>query len=321
MTPVTTGWDWTWVAFPVCLPWQEEFGPLSFYFPEVECGLLLQAPPAVGWRSRFQPPKYQNLPALLKGFRPGELRQWQAFLDFLASQEGDDTELRAAIRGELAPVLPPSPEPELLWSLAYQLEQVLSDAAAGLAALRRQEQALSTALGGELEEITALGSVEPSFSPDLDRTPPDLELTRLRLLFWRQLLEVEPQRQRLGLVLEPAAGANHPRWLWLAAQAEGEEVRSWRWELPLWPPSLPVTVGQAEREKLWSALGGLIGSLLRGDDPEPAAAACQELAPSLAAAAGPRPWGRLTLELVSQAPTAPGPLPPVLLVAAPVRSA
>ncbi len=80
--------------------------------------------------------------ALKRHYHPGELSQWQAYLDFLATQEyHDETDLKAAIRGHLEPVLPKQIDRELLWSLAYQLEQMLSEKAAGLQRLASQQQA------------------------------------------------------------------------------------------------------------------------------------------------------------------------------------
>ena len=49
-------------------------------------------------------------------------------------------------------MLPKEVDPELLWSLAYQLEQVLAEEAAGLQRLAGQQQALEQTLGEDLAE-------------------------------------------------------------------------------------------------------------------------------------------------------------------------
>lgn len=305
--------SWQFVAFPLVVDWQPDFASLAVYFPGVECGWLRQAPVSCRWRSRFGPPRYRDLPALLRGFRPGELSQWQAFLDFLAAQEQEEENaLRAAIRGRFAAVLPPSPDPEFLWSLACQLEEMLQETAAGLAKLRRQEEALSAALGGDLEEAIALGALEPSFSPDLGLSPPDPELARVRLLFWRQLLEVEAATDRVGLVLANLAGDTSPRLLYAEAQASGEPVQRWSWQLPKLDPAAPEVAPW--QEKFQAALAEMLNAALAGMPG--AAAALTALLTELPAAAA---VGGLTLELWSRAPDR-SPLPSLLLVAAPAAS-
>lgn len=312
---MTTGTAWTFVAFPLVLDWQADFASLAFYFPELECGRLQGAPPACRWHSRFGPPRYHDLPALLKGFRPGELSQWRAFLDFLASQESEEEDLKAAIKGQLLPVLPPAPEPEFLWSLAWLLEQTLRETAAGLAQVRRQEEALSAALGGELEEAVALGALEPSFSPNLELSPPDPELSRIRLLFWQQLLEVTVDSGRVGLVLESAAGEPGPRLLWQEAQAAGEAVSRWSWRLP-GPSPLPLTEETAAwQEKFQAALADLLNAALTS--PTAAASPATAMAELLDQLPVPGPGTDFMLELWSHPPEALAALPRLLLFAAP----
>ena len=81
----------------------------------------------------------------------------------MATQEHhDETDLKAAIRGHLEPVLPRQVDREVLWSLAYELEQMLSEETAGLRRLAGQQQALEEVLGEDMGEAKELAPLEAS---------------------------------------------------------------------------------------------------------------------------------------------------------------
>ncbi len=157
---------WQFFAFPLVVQWQAQYEALSFYFPDLHFGHLENKPAQTSFQTELSPPRHNDLKALGRNFHPGELSQWQAYLNFLASQENpDEMDLKAAMRGHLEPVLPKQVDRELLWSLAYQLEQMLSEEAAGLRRLANQQQALAEVLSEDLGEEKELASLEDSFNP------------------------------------------------------------------------------------------------------------------------------------------------------------
>jgi len=232
------------VVFPLVVHWQPWFATLAVYLPDLRAGLVSGAPSAA-WRSLLQPPRQQVWQAFTKHFQPGELSQWQAYLHYLSAQEDqDEQDLRAAIRGTLAPVVPPELDRQALWSLAYQLEETLAEKAAGLQRLAAQEKALGQLLGEAEPGDQEILPVDVAFSPALTRGPADLSLARLRLHFWQKILEPYLEAPWTPVVLETAAGESSPRCLWESAQAEGQEVWQAHWQLPAWQPQ-PDSAGQA----------------------------------------------------------------------------
>ena len=117
-------------------------------------------------------------------------------------------------------MLPKEVDPELLWSLAYQLEQVLAEEAAGLQRLVGQQQALAQSLGEDLAEENDFRYWKQTFNPSITGGRPDLALARVRYQFWRLVLGPRMQSPWAALVLETAAGECSPRFLW---QADAEE--------------------------------------------------------------------------------------------------
>ena len=181
---------WQFFAFPLVVPWQAHYDALAFYFPDLRFGLLEDKPDQEGFTTVLQPPRQKGLQTLKRDYHPGELSQWQAYLDFLATQEHqDETDLKAAIRGHLEPVLPKQVDRELLWSLAYQLEQMLSEEAAGLRRLAGQQQALAEVLGEDVGEAEELVPLDATLNPSLTGGVPDVALARVRYQFWRQVLD------------------------------------------------------------------------------------------------------------------------------------
>lgn len=268
------------VVFPLVVHWQPWFDHLSCYWPELRCGLATGAPKA-GWVSLLRPPRQQVWQAFAKHFQPGELSQWQAYLHYLAAEtDQDEQDLQAAIRGTVAPVLPPQLDREALWSLAHQLEETLAEKAAGLQRLAAQEKVLGQLLGEAEPEDLEILPVDAAWSPPLSLGPPDIPLARLRLQFWQEVLSPHLAEPWTMVVLEPEAGESSPRFLWQAAQDDGQEFWQARWRLPAWQPQ----PGSVEQNVELLELGVLFRKTLAG------------LLQALAASAGEAAQWRETLQ-------------------------
>lgn len=273
---------WRFFAFPLVVHWQAHYTALSFYFPDLSFGLLTDAPAPKGFPALLQPPRQASLATLGKHFQPGELSQWQAYLDFLAAQEyRDESDLKEAIRGHLAPVLPEEIDLEVLWSLAHQLEQMLADKAAGLQRLAGQQQVLERILSEDFEEEEAL---DPSLQPPLVYGLPDVESAQVRLRFWRAVLAPHLTPPWAALVLEAAAGESSPRYLWQAAAAEGTRLWQAGFVLPDWRPAPAGTTPDIQGLELSVEFRKVLGELLTALAENPAQVeACREKVLRLAA--------------------------------------
>ena len=255
---------WQFFAFPLVVPWQAHYDALAFYFPDLRFGLLEDKPDQEGFTTVLQPPRQKGLQTLKRDYHPGELSQWQAYLDFLATQEHqDETDLKAAIRGHLEPVLPKQVDRELLWSLAYQLEQMLFEEAAGLRRLAGQQQALAAVLGEDVGEAEELVPLDATLDPSLTGGVPDVALARVRYQFWRQVLDPHLAPPWAALVLEPAAGESSPRYLWQTVEAEGGKLWQASFTLPDWRPVPGVTVDVIQILQLGVEFQKTLGELLR----------------------------------------------------------
>lgn len=256
---------WKFYAFPLVVPWQAHFQSLYFYFPDLHFGLLADKPDQDSFTGDLQPPRQQGLQALDKEYGPGELSQWQAYLDFLSTQEPEDeSDLKAAIRGRLEPILPKEVDRDLLWSLAYQLEQMLAAEASGLRRLAGQQQALADVLAEDLGEEQDLAPLAASFNPVLTGGWPDLALARVRYRFWREVLSPYLTSPWAAVVLEAAAGDSSPRCLWQEIAADGGKLWQAGFELPDWRPrpgaSVDMSILQLSVE-FKKALGELLSAL------------------------------------------------------------
>ena len=174
--------EWHIVAFPLILPWREDFWTLPLFFPDLKVGVTLGWPPQLPYQGQPLPPEAQAPPPELKYYHPGDLRQWQAFQDYQEGQaEGSD--LLQALRnyGQVQGPLPEaSPQG---WSLAWQLEKLQADQEAQLGLVDRGEAWLKEILTPEpWEERPGFGA--PTEIPEM--VPPDL--ARLRYALWREVL-------------------------------------------------------------------------------------------------------------------------------------
>ena len=254
---------WLYVAFPLVVHWQAQFDALAFYFPDLLFGLLQDKPNQAGCTTVLEPPRQQGLPALSRDYHPGELRQWQAYLNFLATQEDqDEADLQAAIRGHLEPVLPKQVDRELLWSLAYQLEQLLAEKASDLQRLASQQQALEKVLAEDLGEEEELAPLEAGFNPVLTGSSPDLDLARIRYRFWREVLAPHLTPPWAAVVLEVAAGESSPRYVWEANRGEGGQLWQAGFVLPDWRPQPGKTAKDMETLQLGVEFRKTLGELL-----------------------------------------------------------
>jgi hypothetical protein len=255
---------WQFFAFPLVVQWQAHYDALAFYFPDLHFGLLEDKPDQEVFTKMLQPPQPKGLQALEREYHPGELSQWQAYLNFLATQEHqDETDLKAAIRGHLEPILPKQVDPELVWSLAYQLEQMLSEQTAGLRRLAGQQQALAEVLGEDMGEAEELAPLEASFNPSLTGGLPDVTLARVRYRFWRQVLDPYLAHPWAALVLEAAAGESSPRYLWEAVGEEGGKLWQASFTLPNWHPQPGVIADVRQILQLGVEFRKTLGELLR----------------------------------------------------------
>ena len=85
---------WHYYAFPLVVQWQAPYEALSFYFPNVQFGLL-EDQPDNKFPSLLQSPRSTTMPAGTRDYHPGELSQWQAYLDYVSAQ-ADQDEYRSA---------------------------------------------------------------------------------------------------------------------------------------------------------------------------------------------------------------------------------
>ncbi|MBW1990901.1 MAG: hypothetical protein JRI59_01990 [Deltaproteobacteria bacterium] len=170
---------WQVVAFPLILPWREEFWTLPLYFAELKVGVLSGWPQALPYKGRPLPPEAQAPGEELQHFRPGELLQRKAFKDFLESRE----EVEDIIR-ELKGLPREEPRVELpsreAWNLAWQLEKMQAEEEARMLQVDRGEQWLAEILSPEPWDQGA------GFSPAGITEMMDPELARLRYLLWRR---------------------------------------------------------------------------------------------------------------------------------------
>ncbi len=176
------GSAWQIVAFPVILPWREEFWTLPVYFPDLRVGVIPGWPPQLPYQGISLPPEAETHPQELKHYKPGDLRQWQAFRDFQPEQ-GEEGDLLRAIRryGEAASQdEPPSPD---AWSLAWQLEKMQADEDAQLLLVDQGQDWLQEILRPEpWEESASFGPV-----PGVGETV-DPEMAQLRYRLWRRVM-------------------------------------------------------------------------------------------------------------------------------------
>lgn len=173
---------WRLVAFPLILPWRQEFWSLPLYFPNLTVGVLWQWPPGVPYQGSPLPPAAEASGRELRHYAPGELKQWQAYKEYTSDKEKVEDILRA-LRGEPeAPEVPEGPwKDEDVFGLAWQLELMEADQEAHLGRVDLEEKWLAEALA--LESLEERGDFAMSLG---DKEMLDPDTARLRYLLWRR---------------------------------------------------------------------------------------------------------------------------------------
>jgi hypothetical protein len=170
------------VAFPLILPWRQEFWSLPLFFPDLQMGVLWQWPPGFPFQGRPLPPDAAAGGKELRHYAPGELKQWQAYEEYASSREEVEDILRA-LRGEPAePQVPGGPwQDEDAYNLAWQLEVMEADQEAHLSRVDQEKEWLALELVPEAWEEPGGLVTAPEDTEVLD---PDT--ARLRYLLWRR---------------------------------------------------------------------------------------------------------------------------------------
>jgi hypothetical protein len=185
------------VAFPLILPWRQEFWSLPLFFPDLKVGVLWQWPPEIPYQGRPLPPEAAAGGRELSHYAPGELKQWQAFEEYSSDREKVSDIVRA-LRGE--PAEPGAPEGP--WkdqdpmSLAWQLEVMEADQEAHLAQVDRGDEVLGQMFAPETWEETGPLTTAPE---DIEVLDP--ETARLRYLLWRREMGALWGPERVPLLL------------------------------------------------------------------------------------------------------------------------
>jgi hypothetical protein len=212
------GVDWNIVAFPVILPWRDEFWTLPLYFPNLKVGVTPDWPPQLPYQGMPLPKEAEVHPRELQHYQPGDLRQWQAFENYQQGPEKENNLVRALRDyGQVSTSVPP-PSPPDAWSLAWQMEKMLADQDAQLVMVDKGEDWLQDVLKPERWEEQA------SFGPvDGVKEMVDPELAHLRYQLWRRVMKPFLQDQSAPLLLGRTSRAlfltlkGWPEWTGLKA--------------------------------------------------------------------------------------------------------
>lgn len=233
------GAEWQVIAFPVILPWQEEFWTLPLYFPDLKVGVLKGWPPGLPYQGLPLPPEAEAPAREWGHYRPGDLRQWHAFVEYRKGRE-EVRDILQALRGgepEAEPAPAPAADP---WALAWQLEKMQADQEAQLLRVDRGEEWLTEILAPEpWEEKADLGPA----AGVKEMVDPDLALLRYRL--WQRVMAHYLEERWAPLLLGRTSRA-----VFLA-------LRGW----PQWmllkrvQVALPGCRSEAEFREVWDSAG------------------------------------------------------------------
>ncbi len=195
------GSAWRTVAFPVILPWREEFWTLPLYFPDLRVGVIPGWPEQLPYRGMPLPAEAQVDPRELQHYKPGDISQWQAFENYRRDQAEEGENLIQAIRGygEATASEAQSP-PASAWSLAWQLEKMQADQEAQLLLVDQGQGWLQDVL--KPEPWDEGGSYGPA-SGVVETVDP--ELGKLRYRLWRRVMAAELEGQSAPLLLGRAS--------------------------------------------------------------------------------------------------------------------
>ena len=174
--------DWHIVAFPLILPWREEFWTLPLYFPDLRVGVAPGWPAQLPYQGLPLPPEARGRPQDLKHYHPGDLRQWQAYEDYQEAQ-AEAGDLLRDIRQYGRVEVPDNHSAPEAWSLAWQLEKLQADQEAQLQLVDQGQEWLKEILTPEPWEKTAEFGPVPGVPEMVDP-----ELARLRYALWRRVM-------------------------------------------------------------------------------------------------------------------------------------
>jgi hypothetical protein len=264
------GLPWNIVAFPVILPWQEEFWTLPLYFPDLKVGVTPGWPTDLPYKGMPLPQEAQIHSRELQHYQPGEVRQWQAFEAYRRDQAGEGN-LVQAIRDYGQPAAsPPAATAPNVWALAWQLEKMQADEDAQLLLVDKGQNWLQDILQPEpwTESSAPVSGVQETVDP---------ELAQLRYHLWRRVMSPFLQDQAAPLLLGRTSRAlfltlkGWPDWTSLRRvhlTLPGCRTRS-EWQAvagdagkPLWQEKVvnllaDLLTGVAELQELQGATGGL----------------------------------------------------------------
>jgi hypothetical protein len=304
------GSAWHIVAFPVILPWREEFWTLPLYFPDLKVGVIPGWPEQLPYQGMPLPSEAEVHPRELQHYNPGELRQWQAFADYRRDQEEAGDNLLQAIRGygQAAAPEPPSPQPKA-WSLAWQLEKMQADQEAKLLLVDQGQDWLQDILKPEP------WSDQVSYGPvsGVAETV-DPELAKLRYRLWRRVMAPGTPDQSVPLLL---GRASRPLFLTLKGWPEWTALRKIQLSLPCCRNSAEwsLIAGQSGQpfwqEKFVDLLGTLLTAAADNQDLKAASRELQEFVEHDIVAGWPLPevrYGDLEVWGPDNAPEANGPV-------------
>jgi hypothetical protein len=174
---------WQIVAFPVILPWREEFWTLPLYFPDLKVGEARGWPGSLPYRGLPLPPEAVAPAGETKGLRPGELRQWQAFKEYRQAQEEGEDDLIQAIRRYGEASQPVESGALLAWRLAWQLEKMQADQESRLIRVDQGQDWLAEILAPEPWEERPFSGSAPGIGEIVDP-----ELARMRYFLWQRTM-------------------------------------------------------------------------------------------------------------------------------------
>jgi hypothetical protein len=235
------GSPWHIIAFPVILPWREEFWTLPLYFPDLKVGVTPGWPEQLPYQGMPLPSEAEAHPRELQHYKPGELSQWQAFEKYRRGREEEDENVSQAIRGYGQPAAPePQPSSPDAWSLAWQLEKLQADQDARLLLVDQGDGWLQDIIKPEPWEE------EQSFGPVAGvEEMVDPELAKLRYRLWRRVMAPDQEERSVPLLL---GRASRPLFLTLKGWPDWTALRTVRLSLP----------GCRNRDE-WSQVAGAAG--------------------------------------------------------------
>lgn len=171
---------WQIIAFPLILPWREEFWTLPLYFPELQVGVAPGWPAVMPYVTRPLPPEAQGPLPELRHYHPGELTQQQAYQTYLEAQEEVGDILRE-LQGLPKEETPGPPVEAQAQALAWHLEKMQADQEAQLSLVDRGQAWLAEILTPEPWEPQSDYYRVPGVNEMVDP-----EMARLRFTLWQR---------------------------------------------------------------------------------------------------------------------------------------